>query len=618
MAGELQFIEIKDFRPGIFSSFGAATTATGLPSGRSSIPANGAASPDYTYRCHADARSGALVPLPVRTAGPTQTLVPEGNAKTSPAYYPTGTGAVAHIIDGVAFPADSITGAVHVCVGYAFNYATAGGSSAYVGYVLARMHIQAGATTRDLAFMRHAGTGFGTGMSANIAFEKTRTRTAAGSGTYHPSLAMVAYFVGAFPTTGAISAADQALTTYDTDAAATYPNTSRDPLLLVWPAAATATSNVPTQVDGTASPSNDQWPIVFGHQGRLLVPNNQTGTFGAGSNTGALEFLRYTPVDAHASAAMTELFIAHEAPGGYGTGHSMSANELLLIKHAGGAVLIRGDLDNPEVVRLPMVASTQSVHVRGAATPLGFVYGNRQGVHVWSGGETSKRLSSQLDGWFWRHELDQTNETYTYQQRGRFAWWDPFVVAPANWLFDTEGGGWWRLDQYGDPASDAANPMPMHAYDVSPAGTLYAFHYKLTSTWNTPFSYFAPHTKASTYSWQSQPLIETRDRTITPRQINLVAQVAAGASGAQTVTVTLTGLKDDGTTVVSVDEPITLTGMGPDPVFIRHTPDGTNVASLQGVRYLKVRLQASSASGPAPSVLSVGVGYRDSHTQADR
>lgn len=581
-AGE--WISVESFSPGIHEDFFAAS------GGGFSNLRNGAATRSGTYRCIADPISGMLTPLPRAVAGSTQSPVGTASSGNYPAaniaMYVTDALVVSPVVTFPGSPAAD-PDAVHVMWG--FTYDNDGGGDGYRPYLLGREYRIFSSGTRDVAFEKG-----NTNVTPPIALSPgayDRGLLAASSGfgiasDDAPTLMMLHQIFQGGATSGAIPAADQALTTYDTDVSANFRATT---------SAVGRTSNN----DSSFTTSNNTGMLMIAHQGRMVTfgtraPYEQVNY---SSNVGqALDRIFYTAVRSFATG--TAVSYMEENQSGFGAVVSMTADQLLVIKHHGGGYLVRGSLSAPNVVRLPFLQSTEGVCCRPVATPIGVVYGARNGVHLYSGGDSSQSISPQIDGDFWRIKNDTTNEFYEGIE-SRFEWWNPYVLVGNNWLFDTRTQSWWRLDIPSDYSD-----RPFSHYSMSAGtGKLYAFPYKVTSAADTAWYTFARDTLALTYKWTSQPLIESRDEMMKYEEVEIIAQRPTAANGACTVTVTLTGINHLGATVMSTPVVFDLSTSTADrPTILRKNIAGAGSTTAFTARYVQVVIDASSNAGAAPKV----------------
>lgn len=217
---------------------------------------------------------------------------------------------------------------------------------------------------------------------------------------------------------------------------------------------------------------------------------------------------------------------------------TVTNTQLLMVQSEGGGILISGDLDNPTVRRMPGIESTHGAVAHGTQSPLGFVYGSTTGVYAWTGGDSSNDLSPHLDGFFWDHTQGDEREQYA-GPRGRFAYWNGMICAPNNYVMDTRGGGWWRLERINDP-NPTTPPPAYNIYDVGSDGKLWAFPYRINDSISTACAYtYDRSVLRDSYSWQSRPLPETVDRVVSVQDIEMLVSTSSQSQ----ITVTLTGYR---------------------------------------------------------------------------
>lgn len=355
-------------------------------------------------------------------------------------------------------------------------------------------------------------------------------------------------------------------------------NTSSAEIALEYPDPAAAG----TPFTGTAVAAG----IVCTHQSRMTVAI-RAGTvapWGTGSAKETETIYFSDPMDPQ-SASGEYINIGPENPSSIGVLASLSASDLLVIKHRGGAYLVQGDLAFPTVRHLPGVTSTGGTECVGAGTRLGFIYGiNNGGVHVWSGADESTPLAPQLEDNFWIPSGSALLRRY----KGRFTQWKDYILAPNNWLFDMATKGWWRLEDPDDEYEYGFfQPSPFNNV-LFGARTIFSDADPVCiSGWN-------PKEAASSYSWQSQTLPLARSRRITLREIQLIAQ------GVGTITVTLTGSETTADKTVTFPLPA---AAATHPVLLR------KMLAWEG-EYLSIRVEsAHSSTGAAPIVQSIRGGY---------
>lgn len=207
-----------------------------------------------------------------------------------------------------------------------------------------------------------------------------------------------------------------------------------------------------------------------------------------------------------------------DAISGFGSWVSMNATELFFVKNRGGGLVLRGTVAEPQQVNLPGVESCYGAGALGAVCPLGYVYGTRDGVHLWGGGDTTEHLSQQLGRrWFWNMTSSVNDFKVPNQPKGKFAYRYPFVYVSNNWLLDIRTKSWWRLT----PPSDTADYF---SYEVSASGDVYGFNgYLVPEEDRVIYSIWSSDEGTDAYRWISQPLVRTRNRVQEFRQVRVTA-----------------------------------------------------------------------------------------------
>jgi hypothetical protein len=274
-----------------------------------------------------------------------------------------------------------------------------------------------------------------------------------------------------------------------------------------------------------------------------------------------------------------------EDPTGIAVALSMTANELFIVKRRNGGFVIRGDISDPTVLRLPGVTGAGGATQTAVSAPIGAVYGVvNGGVWVWAGGEESQLLSPNLNQDMLTGMTGQ--DIFNGGHLGRFESAREWIFAANNWVYDWRQKSWWRID---DP-TDRAILHWCNAVQV--AGVFGTPVYMEDAT--TPYLFFYDFTSpARDYSWQSQPLPQTTQQDIEVRHIVVVAEGAA----ASTVTVTLKGLS----------------GVLSDPAVF--TLGSTTYLDMQrqsttlNASHVQVHIEADGGANPAPIVHEVRIGY---------
>lgn len=264
-------------------------------------------------------------------------------------------------------------------------------------------------------------------------------------------------------------------------------------------------------------------PIVA-HQNRIVSMSR--GRSVHGDNGGVMpinERIFWTKFNDYIIESGSPAQFGPEFPFGYGAWGSLNASDLLLIKHAGGALLIQGDLNNPIVRRFPSVQGTHGVEVLGCPSPVGFIYGSKSdGVYSWQGGDSAVLLSPQLEDGFW-----QVSGLGNHLYAGGFIAWGDLVICPNNFILDSNSGSWWRLQ---DPTVGTFYSWDVDKYN----NTLFGLSPTFSEASPTVAATFKTGTPAINFSWQSQPFTVSNRRRFRIRGVYLTAQ------GTGTVTITFT------------------------------------------------------------------------------
>jgi len=303
------------------------------------------------------------------------------------------------------------------------------------------------------------------------------------------------------------------------------------------------------------------------------------------------------PYEADASA---ELLLSSEERQ-FGSWVSMNANEMFIVCQDGGGYVIRGDIEYPQVVHLPAVASTHGAGSIGCTTPLGYIYGTRDGVFAWAGGDTTENVAPNLEGWFW----DVENGTNAYRghntPKGKFAYRYPWVFAPNNYVMDVRTKGWFRLEQ---PTDDLLGGTRKNwwGYEVGFAG-VYAFnaycpvdnaHQSQEMIYRYDLSSGQPN-----YVAVLHPLPIAKTRTIEIREVIVKAQCDPGSTGQ----IKIGFLDINGVVGGEVTLPLSNTSRN---VQVIRMPVSHDCTDLQPI----ITATATSTFA-APRIHSVAFGYRE-------
>lgn len=579
-SGQLDWVDFTDFRRGIVfdrrDTGGALEPGVGSPgpTGQSLSSAN-------TFGCYADPDTGWLAPLPgVASSKLAFERIPtdvSGNG-SSPAYFPTSNPAT-YLLDGIVLPVTPSSASGHldnvvsgrpevVAALYSFDYSDAGGGAGtYRQYVLGRMWNGTSgpwSASKDFHFQKSTAA-LGSTPSPRPIGALALTRSVKSADTqpfavsaFRTCLCFTTTFTRLLPQTAgaAMTAIDQGLTTYDNDTGSATYQCGANP-------AATAPSSVtgtwPNLTTGTNGVTNlyrlsQNAMLLVPHQGRLVAATSYPwSSFDSGAALAIpADYLGYNPIPGQldapvGTASYNFLAPVDENPVAAGAAGALNANTFFAVRHGGGGYVITGDLDNPDIVRLPFLHSTQGIVSQGALTPIGFVYLSRDGAYAFTGAEKTDWVSQQLGAfrgddfgndthqwWDPRQVATYANELYPGSV-GRIAWWEPFVVFPNNWMLDTRTNSWWRSARY--PVGLNANTIPYMVNAVSPVtGDLFCFPYKITQPFDVLFDIYDKDRPGSFYQWVSHPFLVGTEHLAEVREV----QVTLDSQGSTSSTVTVT------------------------------------------------------------------------------
>ena len=190
---------------------------------------------------------------------------------------------------------------------------------------------------------------------------------------------------------------------------------------------------------------------------------------------------------------------------------AINANQMFITTTNKGAVVVDGDVSNPNIVNLPGVESTYGKTPHPVAINGGVVYGSRSGMFLWDGGEAAEPISPQLDGEFWMTDSMKTDYYYGAPV-GRLAYRHPFVFAPSGWLYDMRTRAWWRI---GDDT--------ITHWRVDGDGLVHGMSAEENTLTAWPISTYDVNDVNGGWQWHSHPLSISRNRRIRVREIDLWA-----------------------------------------------------------------------------------------------
>lgn len=311
-----------------------------------------------------------------------------------------------------------------------------------------------------------------------------------------------------------------------------------------------ATDSMPGDVVGDNQPGVSPSYLVS-HQGRMVIfPVYFTGD-GANQLYVSSECAYWTPendaniIDSDLSGNYFNILGGYEQAAGYGVVASLTANELLLVKVVGGGLFVSGDLNSPTVRTLPYLRSTGLAFCNGAITPVGYIYpADSSGIWLWSGGDTSEHITKHLRPDFWRPSTltpaygDARSQAGYGHANTQMTTWNEFTFLPANWMWDTDEMGWWKVL---DP-----DVVEIHRWVSDDRGLLF---------WGAPSGFrsgadpilweFSRRYGATHFSWKSHPMEPTIERTT---RCDEIAVCGAGL-GRVRVSVTTAEAPDDPQTI---------------------------------------------------------------------
>ena len=351
----------------------------------------------------------------------------------------------------------------------------------------------------------------------------------------------------------------------------------------------TSTTTAATDATATLTITGTNAVRLCAHQDRVIAvistasaTSSGIAAFGAKGTIG-YEELRATKTNDYSTDSGVDSIFVNEAPGNIGAMISMNASELYVLKNFGGGYSMRGDIVNPQIIRLPGVPSADINHIP-CATPVAMIYGNSQGVWEFSGGDNATCISQQLDGKFW---VPPNTQNYLGPV-GSFAYEYPYVFAPNNWLWDIRKRGWFRLT---NPATK------QYAWASGSSEGLMILVPPQFMSGQSIADWYDIHQGQSSYQWTSQPLQRSLGRMLNFREINITGL------GQGTVTVTLSG--------VSESQPFTETvGFSGTSPITWNIP--TKCRAFDAV--CTITSNATVPGGPAPAVHRITLGYEEGET----
>jgi hypothetical protein len=281
-----------------------------------------------------------------------------------------------------------------------------------------------------------------------------------------------------------------------------------------------------------------------------------------------------------------QMIVGWENPTGYQVMQSLTRSQLLLIKSKGGAILIDGDINDPNPIQLPYVRGSGLSMNKGVITPKGLMYPvDAGGIWLWSGGESSEHVTPYMLPDFWRPAPTLLNGDPAPWGHGytQCAQWNEWTLFPNNWLFDTDRDAMWRLD---DPDEICA-----HRWDVDWRGKrAYGAPAGMRDVGDPVFFEYDLTHPSNVMSWRSQPLAHSIDTHLE------VCELAVRGQGKGNITVRVTSDQNTEGSSVTFSG-----GEGSDPEY--QWAQRATIAKVSGTHIqFSVTSRAAVESDPAPEV----------------
>jgi hypothetical protein len=339
--------------------------------------------------------------------------------------------------------------------------------------------------------------------------------------------------------------------------------------------------------------------ITYGSRVLALVGVNYSWPAGGGLNVN--ENINFTDPPQSAEYGNQEDVLAAEEPWGYGAWGTISVGELMLIKKAGGGLIVYGDIDAvTSVVPMPGVQSVGDFIGRASPGPMGLVYCSEQeGAWIWNGGNTAQKISQQLRDAFY----DATTGTGLASNNYGFfvEHWQNWILFSNNYFYDLDTQSWWQL--YPGDGNGSANVTGHTLFWYSPGrfgNQMYAapLRFGTSAGLNKNWWYlFDEKVPAPHWQWQSLPIhvVAAADRYVDVREV-YVRLSDPSASGHATATVTVNGVVLG--TVPAGD-------ITQDPQSFRFD------AGVTGIQDIIITINGDNAvSGSSPVLHSIDVAYQ--------
>jgi hypothetical protein len=566
-----KWIEINDFTPGIITNTALQSASPGALGNSGPVPMSKLGQAQQATGCIA-LPNGGLAPLPsvANTIAPPASSVPESGYVN----VITGLFALGPVASGTAgFPGDSVV------VGVESIKNDLSERDFHLFDTLWVPHAGLPAYQRTLS-PTPLGPATNYGAVPQFCTMTGAPTIASGGGNIRPTFALAYWFLSG-TTAPYIGSPYQWL----------YQNPTAD-----------STSLYLMNVDG----SNSAYPAyALAHESRIVyIQKSQFNWTSINYQDVVNEFFNYTePPLSVTLGTQAETFVP-ENPTGIQAWGSISSSELFCVKGNGGGFVLTGDLNTPTVTRLPGVQSTYGLCSRVAQTPIGLVYlSNNHGAWLWNGGNTSQKISNQLDDNFYDVPFAYNSQTKFSQAvfdgpAADCCTWGDWIIFSNDWLYDTIGGGWWQMS--------AGNNGPHVWYQTARNGDiLYAC--PLQPTASILVELYQRSVPAIDFTWTSAPIRlpdTTKDRQL------IIKEIIVRAQGTGKVYVNVSGVNQTNPAYMAVNSSIS-------PEICRMTVGANGGGGPMISESMQVFIQSAGATtgpdagAPAPIVYSVAIGYEE-------
>lgn len=360
--------------------------------------------------------------------------------------------------------------------------------------------------------------------------------------------------------------------------------------------------------------------LAFSHQGRgvVVAGGSRYGDFGGtyGGNyqsvdVQAVQSLRFsTPGNGFIPDFYTGYLDIFEPIGGIVAACSLSSDDLFLLGATGGGVRVRGPLDSTSVsiTRHPMLPSGYGRATHITPTPVGLVWGTRNGVWLWNGGDTAENIAPQLSYDFWWDNTAMGR--YAYQQpKGRPVCSYPYLFFPNGWICDLRFKAWFRFGRRNSTNLSYPSFWSMMSNgDVAAAHPLISYASRPDAD-RTVITRYDPSQFHDSWNWKSQPLARSRNRVLSFREIGLTV---LNPSNTCTLQFTLSGADPANGSTVTTTRTLTITAADkPQTIRIETSLDCVDAQ-------LELNVIATTGSTIALSLHRISLGFLSGRSAARR